>query len=97
MIGRPIIQDHEHPLESLHIASDFGSLNVSAMIQVAQFLDLIFPNLSTLEAYGSDVDDILSWKGIQQIRVALQAARIKAAASSATKISYEHGEHGIHT
>ena len=30
-------------LESLHIASNFGSLNGPDMIQVAQFLDLIYP------------------------------------------------------
>ena len=89
LIGRSIIQDHQHPLESLHIASNFSSLNVLDMIQVAQFLDLIFPNLSTLKAYGSDTHEISSWIQIQQIRVALQAARIKA--SSAIKISNDFG------
>ena len=87
-IGRPIIQDHQHPLESLHIASDFGSLTLLDMIQVAQFLDLIFPNLSTLKAYaGSATHEGLTWTKIQQIRQALQDARIKA--SSATKIRNE--------
>ena len=93
VIGRPIIQDLDHPLESLYISSKFGSLNLPDMIQVAQFLDLIFPNLSTLEAYGSDTYEVLNWSKIQQIRVALQASRIKA--SSATKISNDQGEHGI--
>jgi hypothetical protein len=83
-IRRPIIQDHQHPLESLHIASNFNSLGLPDMIEVAQFLDLIFPNLSTLKAYGSDTDQVSSWTKIQQIRVALQAARIKA--SSANKL-----------
>ena len=92
-IGRSIIQDHQHPLESLHIASNFGSLNVPDMIQVAQFLDLIFPNLSTLKAYDTDTREVSSWTQIQQIRVALQASRIRA--SSAIKISNEHGEDGI--
>ena len=91
VIGRPIIQDHQHPLEELHIASNFGSLTLSDMIQVAQFLDLIFPNLSTLKAYDGSEDS--TWTKIQQIRKALQDARIKA--SSATKISNEQGEHGI--
>ena len=77
MIG-PIIQDHKHPLESLHISSTFGSPNLHEMIQVAQFLDLIFPNLSILEAYGSGTYEVSSWTKIQQIRVALQASRIKA-------------------
>jgi hypothetical protein len=86
---RNIIQDHQHPLESLHIASNFDSLDLPDMIQVAQFLDLIFPNLSTLEAYDLDTHNALTWTKIQQIRVALQSARIKA--SSATKISNEHG------
>ena len=77
LIGRPtIIQDHQHPLESLHIASDFGTLSESDMVQVAEFLDLIFPNLTTLKAYGS-LYEISSWRQIQEIRVALQAARIK--------------------
>ena len=89
VMGRPIIQDHQHPLESLHIASTFGSLDLPDMIQVAQFLDLIFPNLSTLKAYGSDTYDseVSNWTEIQQIRVALQAARIKA--SAATKMVNE--------
>ena len=91
VIGRPIIQDHQHPLEELHIASNFGSLALSDMIQVAQFLDLIFPNLSTLKAYDGSEDS--TWTKIQQIRKALQDARIKA--SSATKISNEQDEHGI--
>jgi len=84
LIGRSIIQDYQHPLEILHISSNFSSINVPDMIQVAQFLDLIFPNLSTLKTYGVDS----SWTQIQHIRIALQAARIKA--SSATKISNEH-------
>ena len=91
VIGRPIIQDHQHPLEELHIASNFGSLTLLDIIQVAQFLDLIFPNLSTLKAYDGSEDS--TWTKIQQIRKALQDARIKA--SSATKISNEQGEHGI--
>ena len=91
-IGRPIVQD-QHPLESLHITSNFGSLNVPDMIHVAQFLDLIFPNLSILKAYGSNTREASTWTQIQQIRVALQAARIKA--SSATRISNEQGENGI--
>ena len=92
MISRPIIQDHQHPLESLHITSNFGPLNEPDMIQVAQFLDLIFPNLSALKVYGSSYE-VSSWTQIQEIRVALQSARIKA--SLATKSGNDHGEHGI--
>jgi len=96
--SRPIIQDHQHPLESLHIASNFSSLTLLDMIQVAQFLDLIFPNLTTLKAYAGSVthhDEVSTWTKIQQIRQALQDARIKA--SSATKTSNEQGDsvHGI--
>ena len=72
-IGRPIFQNH--PLESLHISSNFGSLNLPDTIQVAQFLDLIFPKLSTLKAYCSDTYEVSNWTKIEQIRVALQAAR----------------------
>ena len=99
IIGRPnsIIQDHQHPLESLHIASKLRSLDLPDMIQIAQFLDLIFPNLSTLKVYrdGSYDSNIYKtsespWTKIQQIRVALQSARIKA--SSANNVSNEHAE-----
>ena len=82
--GRPIIQNHQHPLEKLYIASHFGSLDLADMIKVAQFLDLIFPNLSTLESYHPDMTETSNWAKIQQIRLALQAARINA--SSASKI-----------
>ena len=75
-LGCPIIQNHHHPLEKLYItSSNFESMDLPDMIQVAQFLDLIFPNLSTLEAYGSYQNDVSNWTKIQQIRVALQAAR----------------------
>ena len=92
--GRPILQDHQHPLEKLYIASSFRSLNLADMIRVAQFLDLIFPNLSTLEAYdSSSTHEALNWTQIQQIRVALRAARINA--STASKICEERAEHGM--
>jgi hypothetical protein len=95
--GRPILQDHQHPLEKLYIASPFSSLNLAHMIRVAQFLDLIFPNLSTLEAYDSSSNyndhETLNWTKIQQIRVALRAARINA--STASKFCEEHAEHGM--
>ena len=95
LLGRPtIIQDQQQPLESLHISSNFGTLNESEMVQVAEFLDLIFPNLTTLKAYGS-LYEISSWRQIQEIRVALQAARIKASSSSTTISSNDSGEHGI--
>ena len=95
MIGCPIIQDHQHPLEILHVASDFGSLSISDKIQVAQFLDLIFPNLSILRGYGSDTSDVSSWTEIQQIRVALQAARIKASQNLRQPESAMKSENGI--
>ena len=82
VLGRPIIQNHQHPLERLYIASNFGSLDLPDTIRVAQFLDLIFPNLSTLEACSSDTCEASNWTKIQQIRVALQAARIQASSAS---------------
>ena len=83
--GHPLTQNQQHPLRKLCIASQFGNFSSPSlpdMIQIAQFLDLIFPNLSTLEAYGSCTSEASTWTQIQHIRVALQAARIKA--SSAT-------------
>ena len=80
--GRPVIQNHHHPLKKLYIASDFGSVDLADMIKVAQFLDLIFPNLSTLEFHYSDRTENANWAKIQQIRLALQAARINASSAS---------------
>ena len=78
--------NRRHPLEKLYIASEFGEIQMIHTIQVAQFLDLHFPNLSILKYYKSrilgnsqsGITETSNWKGIQQIRVALQAARIDA-------------------
>ena len=72
-----------HPLEKLYISSDFDDeeINLIHTIKFAQFLDLHFPNLSILETYEaheSRMVDARIWGGIQQTRVALQAARIDA-------------------
>ena len=76
--------NRRHPLEKLYIASEFGEIQLIHTIQVAQFLDLHFPNLSILEYYMSGISEniqsgiteVSNWKGIQQTRVALRAARI---------------------
>lgn len=69
--------NRRHPLEKLYINSEFGEiLQPIHMVQVAQFLDLYFPNLSILETYDSNTTETSNWTGIQQIRVALQASRI---------------------
>ena len=80
VLERPI-KNHQHPLKKLHISSQFDSLDLSEMIQIAQFLDHIFPNLSILAAYGSSIAEVSSWTKIQKIRVALQATRIDACSS----------------
>lgn len=73
--------NHRHPLEKLYIASEFDEIELSHMIQVARFLDLHFPNLSILKFYESEIFqsgkyEASNWEEIQQIRVALRAARI---------------------
>jgi hypothetical protein len=75
-----IIGKHHRRLEKLYISSQFGHMQPTHMVQVAEFLDLFFPNLSILENYGSestDTTEASNWMGVQRIRVALQAARIK--------------------
>lgn len=73
----PQLENHRHPLKELYIlSSQLGKIKTSHMIKVALFLDLLFPNLSILEAGDSNKTEFLSWVGIQQIHRALAAARI---------------------
>ncbi|KAF8802007.1 hypothetical protein BYT27DRAFT_7113611 [Phlegmacium glaucopus] len=65
--------NHQHPLEKLYISAQFGQIQPTHMVPIAQFLDLVFPNISILEAYNnSTAVEISNWTGIQEIRVALQ-------------------------
>ena len=69
-----ILVNNRHPLEKLYINSQFGkTLQPTKMVQVAQYLNLIFPNITILEAYNSTATDIQNWTGIQQTRVALRS------------------------
>ena len=70
--------NHWHPLQKLYINSKFGQIQPIHTFQVAQFLDLLFPNLSILETYNSNSTESSSWAVIQEIRVAIKANRIKA-------------------
>jgi hypothetical protein len=77
-LPHPLVRNYQHPLEKLYIDSEFGHLEPIILIQVARFLDLIFPNLTTLDSAGlsSDWADIANWEAIEEFRSALQNARI---------------------
>ena len=72
---RPV--NPQHQLQKLYINSKFGQIQPTHTFQVAQFLDLLFPNLSILETYDSNTTETSNWTGIQEIRVAVKANRIK--------------------
>ena len=79
MLPHPLVRNHRHPLEKLYINSDFGRLvQPSHLVRIARFLDLIFPNLSTLETDDSNTTEAETWAGIHEFRLALQDARIDA-------------------
>ena len=73
-LPHPIIRNH-HPLEKIYIDSDFGQLQPIQLVQVARFLDLLFPNLSTLETDKSKSTEAANWAGIHELRSALREAR----------------------
>ena len=76
-LPHPIVRNHHHPLEKLYIDSDFGQLlQPVQLVQVARFLDLIFPNLSILETNNSKTTEVANWTGIHELRLALRDARI---------------------
>jgi hypothetical protein len=75
-LPHPIVRNHRHPLEKIHIDSNFGQLQPIQLVQVARFLDLIFPNLITLETDDSNKTEAANWAGIHELRLALQDARI---------------------
>jgi hypothetical protein len=77
-LPHPIPLNYYHPLDKLYINSQFGQLQPIHMIQVAQFLELVFPNLSILETYDSNTTEGSNWMGIQQFRMALGTARTLA-------------------
>ena len=77
-LPHPIVQNHQHPLEKLDVHFKFGQLEPTQSIQIAQFLDLIFPNLLTSATHSSDMDKVVNWAGIQEFCLALQDARINA-------------------
>jgi hypothetical protein len=70
-LPQPIVRNYQHPLEKLYIDFRFGQLRPEPVesVQVAQLLDLIFPNLITLETNTSV-------KTETELRLALQNARI---------------------
>ena len=89
-VPHPIVRNCRHPLQKLYIHCKFGQLQPTHSVQVAHFLDLIFPNLSTLEfvtddfgkrvvRYDSNKTEAANWAGIQEICLALQQARLSSA------------------
>jgi hypothetical protein len=75
-LPHPIVRNLQHPLEKLYIDSDFGQLQPTQLVEVARFLDRIFPNLSTLESYNPNTTEAANWAGIHELRSAIQDARI---------------------
>jgi hypothetical protein len=75
-LPHPIPVNYGHPLKRLYINSQFGQIQPAHMLLVAQFLDLLFPNLSILESYDSNPTEASNWKEIHQIRMVLEATRI---------------------
>ena len=75
----PMSANYQHPLEKLCIHSQFGQVQqITHLVRIAEFLDLVFPNLPILETYDSKATEVPTWMGIQTIRVTLQTARINA-------------------
>ena len=75
----PVYRNHHHPLEKLHIDSNFGQLlQPIQLVRVARFLDHMFPNLSTLETDNSKTTEAANWMGIHELRLALRDARINS-------------------
>ena len=86
MLPQPISVNQRHPLKKLYIKSQFDEMQSFSeiqpvhLLQIAQFLDLLFPHLSVLEAYDSSSSQTKNsnWLAIQQISSALAATRINA-------------------
>ena len=81
-LPRPIVRNHHHPLKKLYIDTNFGQLKPIQLVQVARFLDHIFPNLSTLETNNKKTTEAANWTGIHELRLALQDARINSSSAS---------------
>ena len=75
-LPHPIVRNLRHPLEKLYIDCDFGQeLQLTQSLRVARFLDLIFPNLCTLETDNRKLTEASNWAGIHELRLALWDAR----------------------
>ena len=81
-LPHPIVRNHHHPLKKLFIDSNFGRLQPIELVQVARFLDLIFPNLSTLETNKLKTTEAANWSGIHELCLALRDARINSSSVS---------------
>ena len=93
-LPHPIIRNDRHPLEKLYIDSDFGhQLQPIQLVQVARFLDLIFPNLSTLETDNSKMIEAANWSGIHELRLALKNARINPSSSDISDYHWWRAKH----
>jgi hypothetical protein len=96
-LSSTIRTNRQHPLEKLYIGSAFGKIELTHTLQVAQFLDLHFPNLCILEPYQSEITtEVTTWKGIQETRVVLRAARIDAVHQTRSEMesgNYDNSNH----
>ena len=77
------VRNNRHPLEKIIVHSRFGQLEPTQLIQIAQFLDLIFPSLSWISYiieianWAADISymtEIANWTAIYQFRLALRDA-----------------------
>jgi len=72
---RLIPRDHDHPLRMLCISSAFGRLDHKALIQFAEFLNVVFPRMATLEGYGPKAPNE-SWSQVYDLHAMLQRRSI---------------------
>lgn len=75
-LSHPISVNQGHPLKKLYIKSQFDEMqsftaHPTHLLRVAQFLTLLFPHLSVLEAYDPSQIKNSNWIAIQQIFLAL--------------------------
>ena len=79
MLPHPMSANQQHPLKKLYIKSQFDEMqpyseHPTHLLRVAQFLALLFPQLSVLEAYDSTQTKNSNWIAIQQISLALSCS-----------------------
>ena len=71
-LPHPISVNHRHSLKKLYISSQFGDIQPAQYLLIAQFLDLLLPNLTVLETYGMGTEQIVwalvstSYRGISK-------------------------------